>query len=175
MWSQAGNSKQASIWRRFGLLCAVEIAFSLVSCMGCNWQRQAAAWVMMWAQGSCLAKVTAFHLRGTCKIRKNTAMDSSYGFPGGWQHGSKGNITECSSTVTLAAWLCTTMSRIWEEKHSGITAATQLIFLFKRIQILCKFKIVDHNGICVIYRTKANKQKNKTPDYLCKNLSKVTA
>lgn len=31
---------------------------------------QAAAWVMMWVQGFCLAKVTTLRLRGTCKILK---------------------------------------------------------------------------------------------------------
>lgn len=61
---------------------------------------QTAAWVMMWAQGSCLAKVTALHLKGTCKILKTQQWPAKV-YPGGQQHGSKGNIRECSSTVTL--------------------------------------------------------------------------
>lgn len=37
--------------------------------------RQTASWVMKWAQGSCLTKVTAFNLRGTCKTLQDAAVD----------------------------------------------------------------------------------------------------
>lgn len=56
------------------LFCCVQCRDSLWPCV-MHWlqltrHRQGAAWVMMWVQGFCLAKVTTLHLRGTCKILK---------------------------------------------------------------------------------------------------------